>query len=657
MQPNSGSIETKRSRFYRFGAFELDSLEETLRCEGQKQNINNRAFQVLPLLVERGGEVVTRNEFFEKVWDGCFVEDNNLTVAVASLRKLLGDNSKQARYIENLPRKGYRFIAQVDRVDKGPAVRLNNAGQNGADTVMSAGPETVHPTGSSGPGFWSFGSRRFAVVVLLVFLLSILAIGVASRKAGGPSPAPVVDRIDSVAVLPFETRTSASEYLADGITDSIIGNLSKQPGLRVVDRNSAYNFNNRSADPAAAGRELDVRAIVTGRIDQSDDTIIISAELVDLTGNTKLWRQQFRRQSTELFATQLEISRAIIQNLRFGSSAMSPDDKEDRRSTLPKAYDLYLKGRYYWNKRTNPDFIRSVELFKSAIDLDPTFAQAYVGLADALTLGGFAQPNLSTAEKNAVIRGNIQKALEIDDSLGEAYAALAINKCYYDWDFSGAESDYRRAIELNPNSSTARHWYAEFLAMQGRFDESIAEYDRALSLDPLSLPIKTDRAYTYYYRHDFDTSIELLTKVRDMDPEYARTYEFLSFAYVAKGMFGESVDLSDKILTLQFQSGERAASDYERRKELLKGIRRGAINGGSDGYWRARLDLKIDPVPFYTAVAYSKLGNADKAFEYLEKAYAARSSELVWLKVEPELDSIRSDPRYGELLRRVGFSD
>ncbi len=647
MERQFGANEAMTSRIFRFGEFEIDLDEETLRREGEKLYIKYRVFQVLRLLVERRGEVVTKNEFFDKVWGGSFVEDNNLTVAITGLRKALGDNARQARFIENVPRKGYRFIAQVECAGE-PAA---------AYPILSAKTATADETTARPTGYRAVRSSRLLIGLLFVFVIAASAVVVGGRKILWPSDVPVADRIDSVAVLPFEDRTSGNEYLADGLTDSIISNLSKQPGLHVIDRNSAYSYKNKISDLATTGRELNVRTVVTGHIEQSGDTFIISAELIDLASKTKLWRQQFRRERTELYATQLEISRAIIQGLRFESSAGRSDEKEKREARDPKAYDLYLKGRYYWNKRTNSDFQTSAELFKSAIDQDPTFAQAYVGLADAYTLGGFPMPNLSTAEKNAFIRGNIQKALEIDDSLGEAYAASAINKCYYDWDFAGAETDYRRAIELNPNSATAHHWYAEFLAMQGRFDESFAEYDRAISLDPLSLPIKTDRALNYYYTGDFDTAIELLNKVKELNPEYPRTYQFLTYAYYEKAMFDEAVDSTDKIITNQYQRGERSAQDYERFEKYLTELKNGAKNGGRDGFWLVTLAAEAVPIPPYnTAAAYSKLGNSDKAFEYLENAFRERDSGLVWLKVTPEFDGVRSDPRYQDLLRRVGLS-
>jgi len=647
----------KPLRSYTFGEFELDLSEETLRQNGEKLNINHRMFQVLRLLIEMRGEIVSKGEFFEKVWDGSFVEDNNLTVTIRALRKVLGDDAKKATFIENVPRKGYRFVADVRGFDgvNGNRTEITNAnGRNGAFR-SPPNPGTVHlPITEAEPkGRARSWSGKLAIGILTVTAVAVLAIAAVNRDVLWPSSGPHARKIVSVAVLPFENRTVDSEYLADGLTDSITSNLSKQPGLRVIDRNSAYNYKNKVSDALTAGRELNVQAVVTGQIEQNGDVLIINAELIDLAHNTAIWRQQFRRQVSDIFATQHDISQAIAQNLQPGATGWQKGELSKRPTNDPIAYDLYLRGRYLWNKRTNTDIEKSAEFFRAAIDKDPTFAKAYVGLADTYTLGDFT--NLTTEEKNALVRGYVQKALEIDSALGEAYAARAINECYFDWDLAGAESDYRRAVELSPNDATAHHWYAEFLSMQGRFEESFAEYDRAMSLDPLSLPIKTDMAFSHYYARDYNTAIELLNKVKESNPEYALTYEFLKSAYRENGMFNESVDASEKLIELKTRSGDWPSESYQRQMRNLANLRSGVKKAGGPGFWRANLEIAMAAGPLDAAATYSKLGESDKAFEYLEKAFNARLSGMVWLKVTPEFDGIRSDPRYQELLRRVGF--
>jgi len=655
MPPHTQDSAPSQARFYYFADFELDVADEALRRTGENLNISHRMFQVLLLLLEHQGETVNKEDFFEKVWDGNFVEDNNLTVTVTGLRKILGDDAKQARFIKNIPRKGYRFVADVTSGYEPARNKPNDSLSSGNSTDISRFKSSETDPGHSNRStrFWHRRATKLTVSVLSIAAFAILTFAVVRQRPIWLSSAHSSGRIDSIAVLPFEDMTRERGYIVDGLTDGLIADLSRSRDLRVIDRNSTYQYKTLANDPASAGGELQVRSVVTGTLQQDGDVFVITVELLDVQSNTQVWRQQYRRGASEIFDTQREISTTILQNVEAERSGSNAVVYRKRPTEDAEAYDLYLKGRYYWNKRTDEDILRSVQLFKSAIDRDPTFAQAYVGLGNAYTLGDFG--GMSADERVQLSRGAIQKALEIDDSLGEAYAALAINKCYHDWDLAAAESDYRRAIDLNPNDATAHHWYAELLAMQGRFDESFSEYDRAMSLDPLSLPIRTDRALTYYYERDYDAAITALNKVGDMNPEYERTYQFLQWACREKGMFKEAADAIQNQIDLQSRQGARSAADQGRYKKYVRELQDGAAKAGADGFWKVQLETKIDPTPYYTAVAYAKLGNADKAFEYLEKAAAAHYSGMVWLKVTPELDSLRSDPRFNDLLRRVGL--
>ena len=631
IEPNEP--ETGRPGVFRFGEFELDLSGEELRRDGEKLNINHRMFQVLSLLIERAGDIVTKEEFFEKVWSGSFVEDNNLTVTIRALRKVLGDDAKSVRFIENLPRKGYRFVASV-----------------------SADPRATseHSTREERPAAVSEPANRWVLALLTTILVGALAFAAISFTGSWNWKSSTRDLLDSIAILPFESGSTDDEYLAEGLAEGISNDLGRNLRLRVIDLRSTSHYKN-TAEPLIAGRELGVRSVLTGRIEQNGNVILITSELRDVASGDLIWRQQFRRDSTDLFATQLDISQAIVQKLvpALANELSVRNSKVEERD--PVAYDLYLRGRHHWNKRTQADFQRAAELFREAIDRDPTFAKAYVGLADAYTLGDFPYLNLSPEEKNALIRGTIQKALEIDDTLGEAYASLAINKCYYDWDLPGAESDYRRSLELNPNDATAHHWYGEFLSMEGRFDESFAEYDRAISLDPLSLPIKTDKALAYYYARDYDTAIEHLNKIMELNPDYERTYESLAIVYRQMGRFVDAADMMEKQATRQFDRHERSAQSYENTRLHALKLRSGAEKAGNEGFWKADL-VYGDPSNISKAIDQAKLGHADNAFKYLEKALKDRNTGMVWLKVMPELDGIRPDPRYQNILRGVGFS-
>lgn len=632
-------IENLRS--YRFGNFELDLAGECLLRDGEKLNINRRMFQVLRLLIERRGEIVSKNEFFEEVWEGDFVEDNNLTVAITSLRKVLGDNAKHARFIENIPRKGYRFAAAIETISRPPLTES-------ADKLMA------HPLPRIERSTTPLSGRLVAIGAA-VGLIVIMAIASFGYKTFWRSGVPAAKPIDSLAILPFVESSAENEYLADGLTESIINDVSRLTRLRVIDRNSAFHYKDEPLDAARAGRELNVRAVVTGQVERQGDSFVVSVEMLDAESNSQIWRQQFRRRADDLFEIQQEVSEAIAKNALSGSGDAEQRRIARRPTNDPLAYDLYLKGRYYWNKRSNADILRAIDLFRAAIDRDPTFAMAYIGLANSYTLGSLSGTGISNDEKIALSRGAVRRALEIDETIGEAYASMAINECYYDWNFAGAESDYRKAIELSPNDATAHHWYAEFLSMQGRFDESYAEYEKALSLDPLSLPIRTDMAFSRYYARDYDKAIELLNLARKIDPEYGRTHNFLMYTYREKGMFLEAAEAYEQDIRSHYGPDRRSDKSYSHIMRHIAEIRKEGRSLTAERYWRAELEFEDDPASFFKAVAYSKLGETDKAFEYLERSFKERYSGMVWLKVSPELDGIRADPRFQDLLKRVGF--
>ena len=631
--------EAVNERYLRFAEFEVDLYEETLRRGDEKLNINRRMFQVLRLLIERRGTIVTKNEFFEKVWGGSFVEDNNLTVTVTALRKLLGDNARKAQFIENIPRKGYRFVATLS-CDHSNREAASERGSNGEARAEDVDPRTSE-------------RKRFPVVLLSVGVVLILAfLGVGFSGLWSPEN-PSANRFDSIAVLPFENHLSGNEYLADGLTDGIINDLLRQPGLRVIDRNSAYEYKKNVSDPAAAATSLKVQTVLTGAVEQYGDVLIVNVQLTDPTTNRVLWTQQFRRRPSDLFTTQREISRAVVGVLLPDLSSSEKGRLAKDLTDDPEAYDFYLRGLYLWNKRVDVDIQKSVQMFQSAIDRDPTFAKAYVGLANAYTLVDTTGLGISLEEKNALARGAVKRALEIDPELGEAYASLAINKCYFDWDWAGADRDYQRALELNPNHATAHHWYAEFLSMQGRFEESRREYEIASSLDPLSMPIKVDLAFSYFYSRDLDASIGLLKREEERTVDRAKVYDLLYFVYREKGDFLEAVSIREKRNELDIKFG--LPEEYLKwARHYIDELKLAAKSADKLDYWRA--ELKYGPTdPVYRATVYAKLGDADNAFAELEKAYEKRMSGMVWLKVNPEYESLRSDPRFAELLRRVGL--
>ena len=643
---NKSADIAKLPRIYAFGEFEIDIVEESLRRNGEKLSINRRTFGVLRQLVQRSGQIVSKQDFFDTVWADAFVEDNSLTVAMTTLRKLLGDDPKQPKFIENLPRKGYRFIGEATKVN-----HVLNQVRNGHYTAPI--PASQVATGHF------FRDRKFFFLILVVSLLSFSAVlglnYVGSPNFGGLSASS--DQIESIAVLPFENPDADIEYLSDGLAESIINDLSKLPNLRVISRNSVFQFKNKEKDLQTIGRELNVRAVLTGRLVRSGDSLVISAELTDLRNNRQIWGRQYDRKIVDALELQRDIARDVSEKLR-STSTEEQRQFAQRQAKSPEAYQLYLKGHFFWNKRTEEGYAKAVEFFNQALEKDPTYALAYVGLANVYAQASFKYIT-TTDERLALVKGALNRVLEIDGNLGEAYAALALTQSFYEWDWTGAEQNYKRAIELNPNYATARHWYADFLALNGRFDESLAEYDRALALDPLSHPIQTDKGMAYLYARQPEHAIAHLERLQKINPDYARTYGFLSTAYALSGRFEESIQALATNATLEAKNYELAGQPTPDVSEIVAALRNGLSSGGAVGFRQATLtrQLSENPDPWGLATIYAQLGKKDKAFEQLEKAYLGRHASLCYIKARPDLDPLHDDPRFTDLVRRVGLPE
>ena len=458
-------------------------------------------------------------------------------------------------------------------------------------------------------------------------------------------------QIESIAVLPFENQNPDTEYLSDGLTESIINSLSGLANLRVISRNSVFRYKGKETDSGTVGRELNVSAVLTGRFIQRGDDLMVSAELTDVRDNKQIWGRQYNRQAADAYALQQEISRDISETLRTKLTGEQQQQLAKRETDSPEAFQLYLKGRYHWNKRTNDGSLKAIEFYNQAIEKDPTFAPAYVGLANCYLSVTFKY-SITMKERVAMVKAAANKALEIDPKLGEIHATLAINYHFNEWDWANAEREYKLAVELSPNYATAHHWYAEFLATEGRFDESFAEYQQALALDPLSLAISTDLGLNYYYARQYDRAIEHLKKLKEVDPNYTRTHFFLAQVYEESEMFEESIAENDRAYVISGINLQK----LEERKTILEETFK---TSGAKGFWQKMLEIapagggKQSPV--IEAIFHARLDEQNKAFEFLEKAYNERNPLMVWLKVSPEFDNLRPDPRFADIMRRVGL--
>jgi len=459
--------------------------------------------------------------------------------------------------------------------------------------------------------------------------------------------------VDSIAVIPFENQNKdpGTEWISDGLTDSIINNLTQLPNLKVIARSSVFRYKGKQTDPMAVGKELGVRVVLTGRLMQHGETMLVSAELIDIRDNKQLWGEQYETKLADMLSVQREIAREITNNLRPTLSGVEQSRMEKQYTANAEAYQLYLKGRFYWNKRTPADIQKAVPFFEQAIEKDSNYALAYSGLADAYTLIPVytrepAREYMPKAKEAAL------KALALDDKLAEAHASLGQISDYYDYDFATAEREYRRAIELNPNYATAHQWFAEHLSALKRNDDAITEIKRALDLDPMSVIMNRIYGDILVDGRKYDEAIAQYKKTLDLDPNFPTAHYFLGRAYEFKGMYDEAVAEYTKSQAVSILPPETV--------QKLKDVY--ARSG-----WKAYLQMSIDLLmhdsqrtvfpPFAIASFYARLGNNDEAIKALEKGYEEREFRMTLLSVSAEFDGLRSDPRFRELVRRMGLPE
>ena len=640
---------------YLFGPFELRTRTRELYKHGVKLKLRPQAYQVLALLLEHSGECVTREELQKRVWPSdTFVDfENGVNTAIKQLRASLSDSAAEPRYIETLPKLGYRMIVAVEfeagsKGERAVEAKEESAGATASNEV-SASPPAARPI-SSTKRLWFT-----AAAVIVLGIACLVAFLKWPRAPLIPQPAAPAARI-MVAVLPFKNLTGddTQDYFSDGLTEEMIAQLGRldPKELGVIARTSVMHYQHSSEKVDQIGSELDVQYVLEGSVRRDSQKVRINAELIEVDGQRQLWAQQYDRELTNLLVVQAEIAREISDSIQ--QTLGSPQHSEPIRTpTLTpqayQAYDLCLKGLYFWNKRTGQGLQQAIVYFQQAIAIDPNYAPAFAGLSNtyALMPGYMLAP---AAEYMPKAREAAVRALQTDDELPEAHVALALILENYDWDWNSAEKEYRRAIELNPNYATAHHWYAEFLTWQGRFDEALRESESARRLDPLSLIIAADRGAILYFARQYDRSIEQFQNVLEMDPSFGRAHLGID-AYMQLGRFdealakvkewrrlsGDGTNIRSRLVYIYGRTGQKDKARAELRKlEAMNAAR------------------PQDPVAM--AVAYIGIGNNEAALSSLEKAYAERSNLLTALNVEPVYDPLRQDARFQELLRRVGFA-
>jgi TolB-like protein/DNA-binding winged helix-turn-helix (wHTH) protein/Tfp pilus assembly protein PilF len=521
--------------------FEFDPRAGELRKQGIKIKIQGQPVDILAVLLEHAGDVVTREELRAKLWPAdTFVDfEHSLNAAVNKLREALGDSADNPRFIETLPRRGYRFITQVDGL--GARVPMSDARVTTDSFTRRVGSPLVDAAMDAHHSrTWWRGKTGLGIASLVLAALLALGTWFAVFRARG-------EAIDSVAVLPFVNVSADpnTEYLSDGITESLINNLAQLPNLRVMARSTMFRYKGKEADPQKVGQDLRVRAVLSGRLVQRGDIVAVQAELVDVANGSQLWGGQYNRKAMDVFALQEDLSKEISGKLRLRLTGEEKQRLTKRYTENTEAYQLYLKGRYFWNKWTPEGFHKATEYFQQAIEKDPAYALAHIGLADTYTSLAYVG-ELPPREAVPKAKAAALKALEIDSRLAEAHVSLGFASFTYDWDWLAAGKHFERALALNPAYPIAHQWYPFYLDALGQSDQALAEGKRGLDLDPASPAMSQAMALHLYYGRRFDEAIEQFRKTAEMDPSHPVAYMGLGLAYAAKGMYREALPEFEK---------------------------------------------------------------------------------------------------------------
>jgi len=630
----------------RFGVFELDHRAGELRKHGLRVRLQEQPFQVLAMLLEHPGEVVTREELQKKLWPAdTFVDfDHGLNKAINKIREALSDYANSPRFVETVARRGYRFLAEVKVVDPAP-VRSPDLATEPDPTAEVRDRQGVSEKLALPKHLLPSLARKISAFVLLLLMVSLVAWKLHSWNR----PSPV---IRSLAVLPLESLSSdaSQDYFADGITDELISDLGQISALRVISRTSVMAYKHSRKPLPQIARELNVDAVVEGTVLRSGDQVRITAQLIEASADKHLWSQSYQGELRDTLALQNRVASAIADQIRINVNPQEQAALKSVKLVNPQAYESFLKGRYFWNKRTADGLKVALAYFNQAIDEDPKYAPAYSGLADTnALLGDWQYAVMTPKEALPKAKAAALKALELDSTLGEAHNSLAFCLDGFDWDFDAAGQEFRRAIELNPSYATAHHWYAWHLSLLGRYADAIAEMRKAQSLDPLSLIINADLAELLVLAHSYDESIRQSRKTIEMDPNFAFAHNQLAQAYLQKYMNDEAVaELQE---AAQLSGGSPTVTANLARAYVASGKRGEAIKLLSGLKKRSNATYSHGSE---IAVIYAALGDTDQAMNWLEKGFEERFNPGVLLR--PGFDPLRSDPRFQELLRRIGLN-
>lgn len=642
-----------------FGAFELKPESGELLCDGASVKLPPQPFKVLVVLVENAGLLVAREEIQRQVWgDDTFVDfDKGLNFCIKQIREALSDNAQSPRYIETLPRRGYRFIASIENTINVSAIQ-NKTSDTPSEPFTINSPSPAEPPNPQAVTLNSAVSHRSGTVGRLykwgiaVAVLAILAIYPLWRYLKPQFPSSVGKKM--LVVLPFENLNvdTNEDYFSDGLTEEMITQLGRlQPRkLGVIARTTALTYKRTPKDIRQIGQELGVNYVLEGSVRREANRVRITAQLIQVSDQTHLWSETYERNERDMLQIQSEVARRVANSLALELFPALPKDSTSTASVNPEAYDAYLKGRFLVTKDTLPDLERSIPYFDQATEIDPNFAPAYAAAVDARVLLS-TWNNTSSAEVVARVKADALKAVELDPALGEAYAALGAVNFWFEWNWLEAEKNIKRGIELNPSNPNSHILYADFLLSQGETEAAVSHIQQAIELDPVSLLTNGLAAFFYLRARHYDDAITQAQRMLELEPKSPAAKDCLISAYRYKGMYQEMRDVIQKRVSAEGNRKAIAALNQGDAKETIERIERNQLKELKEAVARGEKRNA-----WWSAHLAAQLGEKDLALEWLEKACEERLPFCVFINIYPDFDTLRQDRRFADIVRRMELS-
>ncbi len=658
-------------QFYELGPFRIDVANRLLLRDGEPLPLTPKAVDTLLALVQHSGQVLNKEELMKLVWPDSVVEEGNLTQNIYLLRKTLSEGSNGRSYIETIPRRGYRFVGEAhekreEAAAPPPAEQTEvQAVLEGKKTneglIVSEGASSPKPMAPRRPDANS--ALHHIHILLRLPVLAAVAIAIIAGLSyllffNRQKPSELKATIESIAVLPFKPLSAEndSENLGIGLADAVITRLSNLRQIIVRPTSAVLKYDNLNQDLLTAGRELNVDALLDSRFQRAAENLRVTVQLVSVRDGTPLWADKFDVAGANPLAAQDAIAERVTRALALKLSGEGQKLLSKRLTTNAEAYQAYLNGRDAWKRRTTPAVEEAIEYYEQAIRRDPEYAQAHAALANAYAILGFRYDTQESKQSEAFPKAKAAavRALELNELSTEAHTALAVVKQRYDWDWTGAESEFKRALELNPNDAPAREMYALYLAAVGRLKEAKTEINRALELDSLSFQINRDLGEILYFARAYEQAVEQIRRTLKMDPDDPQAFaahRLLGWIYLHRGLPDQALEEFIEAIRLQ-----RADSTW------LPALRQAYAAAGMQGYWRKWLEWQQPRIqrgrlnPFYLAQIYAFLGETEQVFAYLGKAYEDRSVRPAVLQFNSNFDCLRADPKYEALLRRLALT-